>query len=99
MDYALFTTGQQKAMLESLNNQKVIAGPELKHRNALRLILAEEVTTECGRYTVLRSGDFVRLIAIDTCGDNYRNCWLKVNSTQKGEYFTSTYLGAGRIYL
>lgn len=48
---------------------------------------------------VYRVGNRVKLVNMDTFGEVYRNNWLKVSNTDKGEFFVSSYMGGMRVYL
>lgn len=95
------TLGQKKALLESLEKQKSKkTPPEVKTLNDLREFFAEPVDVEeFGEGFFKRCGDFIKMIDMDTFGENYRNNWVKLKETSKGEYFTSFYTGGKRIYL
>ncbi len=92
MEIKHLTLGQKEALLNSLSNQKSPMTPnEKKVYNLLRDDLAEPLTGDaCG---FKRCGNYVKMINMDTFGDRYNNCWIKIYSDNNGEYFKSTYLG------
>jgi hypothetical protein len=105
MDISKLTQGQKQALYNSLEYQKTPkTTAEKETLNQLRMELAEEVETEMG-LIVLRVGDLVRMRDkdFDTYGEDYRNRWMKVRESGKGEFFNSHYLSstgrAKRIYL
>lgn len=105
MDISKLTQGQKQALLYSLERQKTPKTTgERNTLEALRLDNAEEVLTVDGNI-VLRCGDYVKMRDkdFDTFGEDYRNRWIKIRETNKGEYFNSHYLSptgrAVRIYL
>ena len=63
----------------------------------LLLLHPVKLTGEAKGYE--RLGDKVRMINLDTFGDRYNNCWLKVYTSNKGEYFTHAYTGGKRVYI
>jgi len=95
-----YTQGQKQALWDSLTKQ---TSPMTQSEKALYNELIKEfgelVFEEGANYpTLIRKGNKVKFISLDTFGEDYRNCWLKIYTTSKGEYFTSTYVGK-RIYL
>jgi hypothetical protein len=92
-----FTTGQKEALLVSLEGQKSPKTPsERKVLNELREFFSESVD---GEPELMRCGDFIKFRHMDTFGDRWNNNWIKIYSTDKGEYFKMHYLGNKRIYL
>ena len=59
--------------------------------NELREELAERLDGDASGF--IRCGNFVKMINMDTFGDRYNSCWIKVYSDNSGEYFTSSYVG------
>ena len=99
MEVSNLTIGQQKFLLESLTNQKGPMTPlEKRKLNKLRDLFAEECVVD-GDKNFKRVGGFVKMVNMDTFGDNYKNNWIKVRRTDKGEYITMLYTGNKRMYL
>ena len=99
MNITTLTPGQREALKASLENQAAPMTPaEIR---TLRALTQEEMTIEetLDGIRMERQGDKVRMIEMDTFGEDYRNRWIKIQSTEKGEYFTSYYLGNKRKYL
>lgn len=97
MEAPKFTQAQAKAIFETLHNQTSPFTPmekliydKYKDQFPVRL------TGEASNFE--RLGNKVRQIEMDKFGEDYRNCWIKVYSNSKGEYFTSKYIGK-RIYI
>jgi hypothetical protein len=88
----------QKALLVSLINQ---TSPMTPSEEALLNELLElhpiALTGNGAGYE--RKGNYVRMINLDTFGERYNNCWIKIYTTLKGEYFTHAYTGSKRVYL
>lgn len=100
MNTATLTTGQKNALLTSLMAQKSPKTPAEKATEAALFDeLAEIVTIEGTNTELYLFNGKVKHVNLDTCGDNYRNCWMKLNETSKGEYFTSSYYGNSRKYI
>lgn len=100
MNISNLTIGQKKALLKSLESQKSpMTKSEKIALNALRFDLSEEITAEEGRFTLLRVGNLVRMIDIDTFGEDYRIRWVKVKENRKGEFFNIQYLSGSRIFI
>jgi len=94
-----YTEGQRKGLWEMLKDQKSpMTTAEKKLFNELVEEFAEVVYTEKGD-SFYRVGDKVKMTFMDTCEDDWRNNWLKVKETVKGEYIVSKYLGGKREYL
>lgn len=55
-------------------------------------------TTVCG-IPFLRKSNAVKSIGLDTFGEDYRNRWIKIRASEKGEFFTASYYGGHRMYL
>ena len=91
----------QKALLESLTNQKSPKTPaEVNLLSELRDIFAEECEVDGYNKTDFkRVGNYIKMADMDTFGEDYRNKWVKIKSNSKGEYFTIKYLGNNRIYI
>lgn len=104
------TEGQKKGMLEMLSNSTNLTGPEREILTQLRVyfkktIIAvrchellkinqrpiEMILSECGGY--------VKMLWLDTFGEDYRNRWVKLRESSKGQYFNMKYLGDERWYL
>jgi hypothetical protein len=88
----------QKALLESLSNQT----SQMTHSemNLLEELLElHPIALKGNGAGYERKGDSVRMINMDTFGDSYKNCWIKIYTSSKGEYFTHAYTGGKRVYL
>jgi hypothetical protein len=98
MTVSNFTIGQQKFLLESLSSQTSPMTPaEEALLNELLELHPVALTGDAAGYE--RKGDYVRMINMDTFGDRYNNCWIKIYTSSKGEFFTHTYTGGKRVYL
>lgn len=97
MKASKLTIGQQKFLLESLEKQ---TSPKTKAENSLlnelRDLFSEELDGDATGFK--RCGNYVKQTQIDTFGERYNNCWIKIHTSGKGEYFTSSYMGR-RIYI
>lgn len=99
MNIEHLTEGQAKFLLESLERQKS------KKTQAETILLNDlrerfsEVIEQGSAKGFKRCGDYVKMINMDTFGDNYKNNWIKVKQNTKGEYFIMKYLGNKRIYI
>ena len=92
------TAGQKKALLISLSNQ---SSPMTTGEKALLKQLKEdaiEIVETAQGWPVQKLGNKVRQIDLDTFGEDYRNCWIKLQESEKGVFFYSAYFGK-RIYL
>ena len=93
-----FPTNVQKALLVSLSNQtSIMTISELQLLNELIELHPVALKGYASGYE--RKGNYVRMINLDTFGERYNNCWIKIYTTNKGEYFTHTYTGNKRVYL
>lgn len=106
MTLSNLTLGQRKGLFTMLRDQqspmtnserKIFDQLVIEFRNVKCEFLAEIVTFEGSKF--FRCGRFVKQVSMDTFGDVYRNCWIKIQESSKGEFITSTYIGGGRIYL
>lgn len=98
MTAANLTIGQQRFLLESLSNQtSPMTSAEEILLNELLELHPVKLTGAAAGYE--RKGDKVRMINMDTFGDRWNNCWIKIYSSSKGEYFTHYYTGSKRVYL
>jgi hypothetical protein len=93
-----FPLNVQKALLESLSNQ---TSPMTRSEVELLEELMElyPVALKGNAMGYERKGDYVRMMNMDTFGERYNNCWIKIYTTSKGEYFTHAYTGSKRVYL
>jgi hypothetical protein len=92
MEIKHLTLGQKKGLLDMLSNQKSKMTPnERKIYNLLRDDLSENLSGDA--FGFKRCGNYVKMINMDTFGDRYNNCWIKIYSDNNGEYFKSKYLG------
>ena len=98
MNISKLTIGQQKSLLDSLEKQVSKRTPsETSTMNELRDILSEEIDGGDAK-GFKRCGNHVKMINLDTFGERYNNCWIKIYESSKGEFFTSSYIGK-RIYI
>jgi len=98
MNISNLTTGQQQALFVSLSNQtSKMTQSEKDVLEELTTMFSEKLTGEASGYE--RVGNKVRMINMDTFGDRYNNCWLKIYTSNKGEFFTHSYTGNKRVYL
>lgn len=100
-----FTTAQKKGlfvMLRDQQSQMTQSEKELyeillkEFRNCKDEFLAEIVTFEGIEF--YKCGKFVKQTEIDTFGEDYRNCWMKIQESGKGFFVNPSYIGR-RIYL
>ena len=99
LDIMNYTEGQKKALLESLKAQ---SSPMTQGEKSLLAELKEYFTTIVSTIEGLkveRLGDKVRILEMDTFGEDYRNRWIKLRYTSKGEFFSCYYWGNKRMYL
>ena len=96
-----FPINVRKALWDSFNNQtSPMTSAESKLWEELQNEFGELVCEEGFSVpTLIRKGNKVKMIFIDTFGDGWRNCWVKVRRSDKGEYFTMSYTGNKRTYL
>jgi hypothetical protein len=98
MNIKNLTDGQKEALLISLSNQ---SSPMTTGEKSLLKQLKEdaiEIVETAKGWSVQKLGNKVRQINIDTFGEDYRNCWVKLQESGKGIFFYSAYFGK-RIYL
>ena len=101
------TKGQREELYISLKNQtsqktnseKLVLKELIKEfSNVLNDKFADKVECiEGGLF--FRIGDFVKIVNMDKFGDDWRNTWVKVYESSKGEFFKMAYLGGKRTYL
>lgn len=97
MDIKYLLEPQKKALYESLRDQKSdMTSAEKKLYSQLREYFAETIEVEDNKLLVLDG--YVKQIEMDTFGEDYRFGWIKLRTTNKGEFFYSSYHGK-RIYL
>lgn len=93
MNISKLTIGQQKALFESLRDQKSTKTPaESRIYNQLREIFADQVD---GWFIL---DGYAKQIHFDSFGDGWRNKWLKIYENDKGSFVDAAYFG-GRHYI
>lgn len=99
MTLSNLTLGQKQFLLTSLESQKSpMTSAERNLFNELRDFFAEVVEVDNSR-NFKRCGQYIKMIHMDTFGDNYKNNWIKVQESGKGEFITMSYTGNTRMYL
>jgi hypothetical protein len=93
-----FPVNVQKALLESLSNQtSLMTSSEVELLNELMELHPIALTGNAAGYE--RKGNQVRMVSMDTFGERYNNCWIKIYTSSKGEFFTHAYTGGKRVYI
>jgi hypothetical protein len=92
------TEAQLKALSQSLERQKSPKTPmEKEVMMLLRDMFSEKLTGKAKGYK--RFGNYVKMIDMDTFGEDYRNNWIKIQESDKGEFFVHQYTGGKRVYI